>query len=323
MNQRAVIATTHIDRHSTIITKEALDATAEQINCGHRPLLTVEHDLTIPPFGKTVKAWVQPRNDGEYELVVENEIFDQILWAELTDGTKLFKQESETDRHPFADRYEDQTADAFLGYDWMNFDSEENIKSFIEDIRNQSDLEFSAHEFGRKSYIPDPEFLIGIAKAVGAYLIVKNVLNKTGDKVLELASEDIAKFYIFVKSFISSAVKYARPKNRPITYVFVIRDKPTVEFIARSTNADLVISAVSPEKLDAILVETNFIYSAFEPAKVQYLLNTEGKWKFNYLQTNTGAVIGTEESLSRRIERIEVLRQRQAMDEAEAEQNNL
>jgi hypothetical protein len=76
MNQRAVIATTHIDRHSTIITKEALDATAEQINCGHRPLLTVEHDLTIPPFGKTVKAWVQPRNDGEYELVVENEIFD-------------------------------------------------------------------------------------------------------------------------------------------------------------------------------------------------------------------------------------------------------
>jgi hypothetical protein len=323
MRQRAVIATTHIDRHSMIVTKDTLEAFAEQINGGSRPLITVEHDVTLPPYGKTVKAWVQPRDDGEFELVVENEIFDQVLWAELTDGTRLFKQESETDRYPFADRYEDQTGDVFLSYDRINFDSEENIKSFIEDIRNHSKLEFSANEFGRKSYILDPEFLIRIAKAVGTYLIAKNVLNKTGDKVLELASEDIAKSYIFLKSVISSAVKYARPKNRPITYVFVIRDKPAVEFIARSTNADLVISAVAPEKLDAVLAETNFIYSAFEAAKVQYLLNTEGKWKFNYLQTNTGAVIGTEESLSRRTERFKLLRQRQAMDEAKAEQNNI
>jgi hypothetical protein len=202
MRQRAVIATTHIDRHSMIVTKDTLEAFAEQINGGSRPLITVEHDVTLPPYGKTVKAWVQPRDDGEFELVVENEIFDQVLWAELTDGTRLFKQESETDRYPFADRYEDQTGDVFLSYDRINFDSEENIKSFIEDIRNHSKLEFSANEFGRKSYILDPEFLIRIAKAVGTYLIAKNVLNKTGDKVLELASEDIAKSYIFLKSLL-------------------------------------------------------------------------------------------------------------------------
>lgn len=324
MKQTAILSTTHIDRHFMRMTKEALEGAAEQINCGNRMLVTVEHDLTIPPFGKTIKAWVEPRDDGEFQLVVEHEIFDGISWAELGDGSKLFKQESDTDRYPFADRYAEVKDEVFLSYDWVNFDSKEDIQAFIEDVRNHSDLEFSASAFGRKSYVPDPEFLIGIAKAVGAYLIARNVLNKAGDKVLELASEDIAKFYTFVKSVVSSAVKYARPKNRPITYAFVVCGKPTLEFIARSANADLVISAVTLEKLEAALSQANFYFSVLGAAKIQYLLNDDGEWRFNYLLTNTGGVIGTEESLSRRAKRFELLvKQVEAIDGAEVGQNNL
>lgn len=324
MKQRAILSTTHVDRHFMQLTKEALEGAAEQINRGSRLLLTVEHDLTIPPYGKTIKACVEARDDGEFQLVVEQEIFDSMSWAELSDGSKLFKQESDIDRYPFADRYAAVTDEVFLSYDWVNFDSKEDIQAFIEDIKSHSDLEFSVSEFGRKSYIPDPEFLIGIAKVVGTYLIARNVLNKSSDKVLELASEDIAKFYTFVKSVLSTAVKYSRPKNRPITYVFVARGKPTLEFITRSANADVVISAVTVEKLEAALSQAKFYYSVLGAAKIQYLLNGDGEWRFNYLLTNTGGVIGTEESLARRAKRFELLvSQVSAMNGTEVDQNNL
>ena len=324
MKQRIILATTHIDRHSMRMTREALEGTAEQINHGSRPLLTVEHDLSLPPYGKVVKAWVEPRDDGEYQLVVENEIFDEVLWTELSDGTQLFKQESNSDRHPFMDRYTEVTDDVFLSYDWTNFDSEEDIQQFLQEINSQCHLEFTSNVFGRKSYIPDPEFLIGIAKAVGAYLIARKVLDKSSDKVLELVSEDVAKVYTFMKAVIGSAVKYVRARNRPITYVFVAQGNPTLEFIARSANASLVVSSMTLDKLEAALSHANFYYSAFEAVRIQYLLNSDGKWEFNFLLTNTGAVIGTEKSLSRRTRRFELLtRQREAMDKANGVHMNL
>ena len=105
MKRRAILSTTHIDRHFMRMTKEALEGAAEQINGGSRALLTIEHDSTIPPYGKTINACVEPRDDGEFQLVVEHEIFDKISWTELSDGSKLFKQESDTDQYPFTDRY--------------------------------------------------------------------------------------------------------------------------------------------------------------------------------------------------------------------------
>lgn len=315
MKEIVVLATTHLDRHFMKITKEALEGAAEDLNAGRRLPSTIEHDLTLPPFGKTLRVWVEPREDGEYQLVAEREIFDDVLWAELDNGVRLFKQESQTDRYPFVDRYSRMTDDIFLAYDWVNFDSKQDIKLFIEDIKSQSELEFKTDIFGRKSLVPDPEFLIGIAKVIGTYLIAKNVLSKVGDKVLELAAEDVAKFYTFVKAVVSSAVKYARPRGRPITYVFVARGNPTLEFIARSSNADLVISAISLEKIEAALSQADFYHNTLGAVKIQYLLNTEGRWEFNYLLTDTGAVIGTAESLARRAEQFELLIKRMKAEE--------
>ena len=56
---RIIVATTHIDRQFTQISKKALEGAADQVNHGSRPLLTVEHDPTLPPFGKGVKALVE------------------------------------------------------------------------------------------------------------------------------------------------------------------------------------------------------------------------------------------------------------------------
>lgn len=321
MTRRDVVATTHLDRHFTKITKEALEGAAKQVNCGHRPYLTVDHDLTIPPYGKAVKAWVEPREDGEYQLVIEHDVFEKVSWLELSDGNVLFKQGSKTDNLPFADRYAEINDDLFLSYDWVNFKHGEASKLFIEEIKEQSKAEFSVNEFGRKSLTPDPEIIIGVAKIIGSYLIAKNVLNKIGEKVTELAAKDLEQFYTFIKSVVLSAVKYARPQNRPITYVFVARGKLTIEFIACSSDPHHVISSVKLEKLESAMSQASAYQSLFKAVKIQYLLNSGGDWGFNYLLTETGDVIGTEKSLSRRARRFEILLQQQ--EALEQQQSNL
>lgn len=311
MKQEAVISTTHLDRHFMRLTKGALEKAAQSINEGRRLLLTIEHDVTIPPYGKSLDARVELRDDGEYQLVVTQEVFEDILWASLQDGTPIFKQESESDRYPFADRYEDiPTTEAVL-YDYVNFASKEALGSFINDIKSQAGIEVETGVFGRKSFIPDPEFIIRISQIIVTYLIGKKVMDKVvdkvGDKLIDLAVEDITKFYSFVKSVIKSAVKYAQPSGRPITYIFVAPGNPTVEFVVRSADTDLVISAMLLEKLEKALSQANYFYESLGAVRIQYLLSEKGEWQFNYLLTGTGAVIGTERSLHQRRQRIEML----------------
>src|SRR5260370_30207429 len=75
MRKVVVAGTTHLDSHNTIISKEALERAADDINNSKKPVLTIEHDTTLPPIGQIVKALVEPTEDGEYKLLTEQEIF--------------------------------------------------------------------------------------------------------------------------------------------------------------------------------------------------------------------------------------------------------
>ena len=49
--QRVIVgATTHIDRHNTRLTKEALESMARQIKSNRKHVFTIEHDTTLPPM---------------------------------------------------------------------------------------------------------------------------------------------------------------------------------------------------------------------------------------------------------------------------------
>ncbi|MDO8673296.1 MAG: hypothetical protein Q7O66_17965 [Dehalococcoidia bacterium] len=64
-----IIATTHIDAQNERITPEALEKAAELVNSGNKPSLLLDHDITIPPYGKMLSAKVEKREDGEYQLI--------------------------------------------------------------------------------------------------------------------------------------------------------------------------------------------------------------------------------------------------------------
>ena len=228
-------------------------------------------------------------------------------WSDLPDGSKLFKQESATDKLPFSDRYSELPDDAFVSFDPVNFETQSDSLAFIDDLKRGSTLEFSVGSFGRKSLIPDPELLVGITKTIAGYLLAKKILEKTADKVLDLAADDLAKFYTFIRAVITSAARYMTPKGRPITYIFVLGTDLRIEFIARSADTKLVMSAMTLERLENALSKASFYRSTLGAVRIQYLLSTTGEWEFNYLLTGAGGVIGTEKSLSRRAKAFELL----------------
>lgn len=196
-----------------------------------------------------------------------------------------------------------------MSYDIVNFGSPEDLQSFLSEVRNTSEVEFVDRQFGRKAEIPEPELIVSIAQAITAYLLAKPIVEKTAEKVAELAAEEIESFYSFMKSAIYSAAKYMHPRNRPITYMFVVSEDPSIELVARTADPDLILSAMLLERLEEAVSDAMELHRKLDAARIQLLLNEQGEWEFNYLLTSTGAVIGTEKAYSRRIRRVELLTQ--------------
>ena len=69
-----VMATTHVDLHSTRFTRESLEVAAKHLRGRYIPLLA-EHDL-LRPLGRVLGATVRQRPDGEWELAVKGELLE-------------------------------------------------------------------------------------------------------------------------------------------------------------------------------------------------------------------------------------------------------
>lgn len=310
MKIKAIVATTHIDLHNMRMTKEALESAAISINGPRKVKMGIEHDETIPPLGKVLEAWVEPTDDGEYRLVQSSEIFEQFEEAVLPDGTVLLKQEGEINQQPFVIGERVDTKGFALLYDRINFGTEDNRRAFLNEVKESSEVYFEDGEFFRKSVIPDPEIVIHLSELLVQYLIAKKVLEQAGDQVIELALQEVSRFYSFARSVIMTVFKYALPKNRPITHVFELPGTPFVQFVACTTDADLILSAIVEDKLESALAQVDQLQTLLHAEKIQFLLNAEGQWEFNYLLTDTGGVVGTEKSFSRRTRRLQLLSSR-------------
>jgi hypothetical protein len=312
MKTQAIIATTHIDAHNEKLTREALEKAAESVNSGNKPVLMLDHDITIPPHGKMLCARVEKRDDGEYQLVSEEEIFEETEWLLFNDGTRLFREESKSNRTPFVDRYEGFQSDCYeVSVDAINFDSFESQDAFFSEVKSPTDVDFTHGEFGRKAAIPDPEIIIKLAQTIVAYLLVTDAVKKIADKVLDKVgdaiADDVVKFYEFTKATIVKYAKYVRPRGRPITYIFVVPRQPQIEFVARTSDPNLVLSAIVIEKLKAAMSNAEHLEKTLGAAQIQYLLNEKGEWEFNYLLTKTGGVVGSEKAFSNRSRKFEMM----------------
>ncbi len=297
-----IIATTEIDRQNTRISKEALEKAADRINnSGSVPLIGLEHDRTIMPLGKVLSAKVSPMSNGEYKMENTQEIFEEEYSIELHDGMKFVMTKSSYDDRPFTEN-EIVIDNIKISVDFVNFESRAEfieMQELIESYNIQNGI------IGRKSLIPDPEIIIEIGQSIGMYLIGKSVIDSVGDRVLNNVMDEVDKFYLMMRGIIVKYSKLAFPKNRPQTYVFMMKEECNVELVAISNSPDEVMKSISGESLKTIGDKLDDLRVHFKLSRVQFLYE-DGEWIFNYLFTSNGEVIGTEKSYNRKVKAIEL-----------------
>jgi hypothetical protein len=301
---KGIGATTELDRHNCRITKGALEDAANKVNnSGSVPSVGLNHDRTIMPFGKVISAEVLPMDNGEYKMEIIQEVFEEIYFTELEDGTRLILNKSSCDERPFTEDDYDSD-DITVNIDFVNFESQEDINKIQELVDEYDALNGT---IARKALIPDPEIIFQIGNGIVMYLLSKKVIDSVGDRVINNVLDEVDKFYSMTKELVVKYSKLVIPKNRPQTYVFKMWDDCNIELVVVTTSPNEVMDSIDKEKLESITEKLNYLRLHFNPRRIQFLYE-DGTWVFNYLCTDKGEVIGTEKSYNKRIKAFELFK---------------
>ena len=296
---RFVMSSTHIDKHGTMMTKEALESGLKYINGIRKPRLGLEHNQTIPPLGRINNGEIIQGEDGAYYLVADQEFFDFKESVTLSNGLELIRESFSGENFPFVECQFEPINKIEILYDFVNFESCEKGKKFIEELRTNSEIEFEGSMFARKSGIPDPEIIIRVTEIIGIALGIG--LRKIPEKLGEAIGEDLAQFYRLFSNTIKKSISELLPKNQPIHFIVEIPvDKSLVELIATTRNPDIAIKAYDKKVISKLKQDIEISIKTFNAEKVQYCLNEENNWELNYMLTKDGKVIGTKKSFKKR-----------------------
>lgn len=298
--EKLVLSTSHVDKHGTVMSKEALESALDFINGDVKPRLGLEHDMTLPPLGRINDAELVQGEDSEYYLIGHREYYEIREAISLKDGSILIKERFIEEKHKFAEvTYEalDQTR---ISIDRVNFNGFEDSDKFIKELQEETGVEFTSKELMRKSFIPDPEIVIELSKAAAIFFVGQKLLPKLAEKVSDDISEDIAKFYKLTKATVVKASKRLIPKNRPITYLIQINGDINIDLIVVSPKPDDLVSAMTKDKLKPVVEKIESLNLFFGIDKVQFILTPEHEWEFNYALTISGEAIGTEKAFNKR-----------------------
>jgi hypothetical protein len=182
---RGIAATTHVDLHGDQFTKEALEKTVEEFYTKNEPVWGFwNHQVTLPPITVVTSQEVKEAGDGEYQLVVEGEFFEEKKFELLEESGLVFTVltedvlEGSPDLPPIlAHEYLE------IIFDPRNFrqnDAKKIITSINEVVETKSDL------IVRKAEIPQPILYVLVAFAGG---FIARYGEMVADKSKELAKE--------------------------------------------------------------------------------------------------------------------------------------
>lgn len=295
-----VITSTHLDTQGYVMAKSALESMLPQINGDRKPRLGLEHIRTFPPFGAIMNGEIIKGQDEHYYLTAEMVYFDKQEVIKLDDGTKLLKEFFSEGEYPFIECADSEISKLTIATDPANFEIHTDINEIYSLVKQETDLEFETHEFGRKSELTDPETVITITTIIATTLgIIKSkVTEKLGDAI----GEDLAKFYKLVSKLAIETIKKVKPSNRPKNFVISYPNTEcNIELVITTHNADKVLNSLTKEKLQSIADKVEQLMNLV-PEKVQFVYNENDTWEFNYLLAKNGSVVGTMKSFNKRNE---------------------
>lgn len=293
-----VITSTHLDSQGYVMAKSALESMLPQINGNRKPRLGLEHIRTFPPFGAIMNGEIIKGQDEHFYLTAEMVYYDKQEVIKLEDGTQLLKEFFSEGEYPFIECADNEISKLTIATDPANFEKQKDINDIYNLVKQETDLKFDTHEFGRKSKLSDPEIVITITTIIATTLgIIKSkVTEKLGDAI----GEDLAKFYKLISKLAIETIKKVKPSNRPKNFVISYPNSEcNIELVITTHNADKVLNSLTKEKLQSIAAKVEQLIN-LDPEKVQFVFNENDAWEFNYLLTKKGSVIGTIKSFNKR-----------------------
>jgi len=313
---KAVMVTTHLDSHGMRFTKGALDGMARDI--GQRPVRTlVDHDRTLPPWGRITHAAVVPMADGEYSLVGTIQPFEAVGQVVLPDGQRCVRL-GPNDGRPLA---RPKTADPNklgLWHDSVNFASNADLLAFLGELESLGP--YDGGTFGRKSAVPVPEIIIQVptwllvAAGTATALVAKRVVDKVADQLATDIAQDMHRLYMFLTRAPAALLRHAIPKDRPATCIYYVATDPWVEFVVTSSRPETFVEAIDLAKLKGLVEEAGNLKDVLGASEVQYRYSDTGTWALNYFLTQDGSVIGTQAAIDAGNKRLELMLKESAGD---------
>ena len=309
-----VLATTHLLNDGYKLTKEALDDFAIQINDRNHALPgNLEHDHTLPPIGKSIFAEVKPLRDGEYALVHTSEIFENPEGVRLDDGSTAFIWQSSIDSRPFKSA-ETELSDCFvITYSHLGFGDPQTEEDFLALVSQKPGFESPSQPLVQRSVDPGAVILV-LLPFLG--VIGTMTAHKLADRISDRFAEELVDLYDVIRAGVIGIVKERVDHFRAVTVEVTSRGIPEVEWVARVSDADAVISALTQAELERCVEKSVDLFHSIDARRVQFILDESGQWEFNYLLTGTGQVIGSPMSYTRQVQRLE------AMDSTRSNQDN-
>lgn len=205
------IANTLIDKRGERISKEALESMVSQVKEKYIPI-NIEHDPRVPTQGRIADAYLREREDGEYEVVAELEIFEEGDSISSTKGTKNIVERK-------------LPADKFI----LNFDRNFNNDADQENVSEISRLLNAQSQLSVKNSL-DPIGVVEIAGIVAFGAIAKGFLSKIGSDALEATKKQLAKIF---------SRKKEGEKEKILTLSFkVIKNDVEFDIEVHTTNPD-------------------------------------------------------------------------------------
>ena len=289
-------------------TKESIESAANKLN-GKRALpFIVQHDPSCMPLGKVTDAWIEPFGQ-EHSLMARFYIESAQAASHVPSSTKLVYLSFQNAPKPFileCKPTEDNSL-TVVGVDRANFKDTSSRDAFLDAVAD-IDSHFAFTEVGRHSLVPEPliEFLLSdeLALAIGlwvlrrAELFLRHTIDETLKKVGNTISDDLS---TKIKKTLQAYNHHRDADSRPITIKVLIRNDPNLVLLSRVSPAE----DFSCMNLDNLATELKKYRDILLHAEEVTLLRTgPDGWKFQYLKTRKGEILGTGECYSRTLERL-------------------
>ena len=312
MKRIARTATTGIIQRGGIsikFTKEALESIGNADTTYAMPI-TPGHDPFCMPIGKVEETWIEPFGD-EFAAMARLHIEEQYQRiTHVKSETPLIVLDFEDSPNPFAKAFVAvEEHKIMVSTDLANFDSSGDHSTFLDDLK-YIDEHTTTSIIGRHSLVPEPllQFVISNPELSTALSIgigwtanrIGSFLTYTVDETLKRAGDVIAdSFSTKLQQILSSYRSRKSKDDRPVLVQVAILGEPDLILLDRVQN-DEDVAPINLQKLAAEIEKYGDLLDVAQ--EVTFVRAGVDDWKFQYLKTRKGQVIGSLECHERTVQ---------------------